>query len=55
LKTLKTKTEQEKEKNEKKIGRLVEEIFLLKKAKRDESGMAYLLILILLFYSNMSL
>ena len=38
LKARKTKSDLEKEKNEKKTARLVEEILLLKKAKKDASG-----------------
>ena len=38
LKARKTKSDLEKEKNEKKTARLVEEILLLKKAKQDASG-----------------
>jgi hypothetical protein len=38
LKIKKTKSDAEREKNEKKILRLVEEINLLKKAKKDASG-----------------
>ena len=38
LKARKTKSDLEKVKNEKKTARLVEEILLLKKAKKDASG-----------------